>query len=240
MKPLPLQASPIKAAKNEIAALLGALPARRACRLSHLGLLGGGQRNYPSQEGPLLSASTCPDAWREIAKLGGLPLWEIARSDGKALKLLSRTAKQGWRKLETWGLETGLLSKETWWWTPCSTTEEGEPLYCWSRSPGEDLNPETDEKAEEHEVPVACRALLDFWHQREPSGNRPKSPWTAMDALAAALIEAAHRMLDPLDPALPDGLFWGEALEPQSLSAPRAGIFPHPKISATAEAGGAA
>jgi hypothetical protein len=232
MRPKPLKPSPIKASKSEITSLLTGLPEKKVGHLIHLGWLSGSKQVYPSQEGPLLSASLHPEAWRRIARLGGAPTWEVSHKKRKSLRLLPLPLQRKgarWKALEAWGVEQGLLRIETWWWTPSSTDEDGETRFCWSKEPEKDLDPEATEPPVKRKVPVASPTLSEFWHQR---GRRPanQEPWHALGTLAAAVLEASHRTLTPDDPALYDGLYWDELLAPEILSAPRAGIIPHRAI----------
>lgn len=229
----PLKASPIQADKKTIQELLRHLPTYKPETLTHVGMLNGDyQPTYGlNLEGPLLPASEYPDDWCSIAKLGGLPEWEIFRTDGKPFRLLSRLSP-GWGPLKKWGTETGSITIETWWMNPIDSDEDGEPRFCWGQTPEENSDPESTEKPKKRRIPIYRPALSLFWTQRQKKPNANKRPGLAIDALAAALIEAAHRTLDPNDPLLPDGLFWDETLLPENLSAPRAGIFPHNGIKA--------
>jgi hypothetical protein len=64
-----------------------------------------------SYEGPGLSVSTCPDAWRQIARLGGHATWSLRRCDGATGRFLD-LASLG----SAWDakiLEAGLLTSVT-------------------------------------------------------------------------------------------------------------------------------
>src|SRR3546814_10515345 len=70
-----------------------------------------------SHEGHGLSVSTDPDAWEEIAKLGGEPLWELSRDGNRFLDAhgLSECHR---RKMSDWAESEGLAVRaDAWRWS---------------------------------------------------------------------------------------------------------------------------
>lgn len=192
--------------------------------LTHIGDLDNPSQSCRSLEGLLLSTSEFPHEWEEIAKLGGLPWWEISAPQGiNLLEMLS--PKESWKKLEDWAESKGLLYPKTLWVTPFDTDEDGETriILCKSKKEAEDNHdPEAGEIEEKiHLLP--SQALWDFWSQRQQGKKEEACAWRAKDALCAALLELAaqNRWSE-----FPDGLHWNENLDPTALSAPRAGLCP--------------
>lgn len=223
----PLSPFPLEITKCELEHLLATLPTRSFKVLFHIGGLETPQQEYPSHEGPLLSASECPREWQQIARLKEDTLWQITSEGSQKIQLVDMRRKN-WSQLEKWGLAQGLLETQRWWWTPCATSEEGEIQYCWSQNPEEDMDPEIEGVLpEEKEKAVPSVALQTFWSQRIPKVKKERTPWHSIDALVSALVENAQRILPPNHPNSLDGLFWNDTLDVYNLSAPRAGLLPN-------------
>lgn len=189
-------------------------------KLYHIGLMTGLQegrrqrRSTSSQEGHCLSVSECPDAWRQIAKIGGYPLWELAKP-GNAF-LHAHALKKAERKLiEAWALQQGFVQAGT-LFQAWSTDEEGEPifgLYLTREEAVDELGEDADEASDIKEVPAVLptEALSAYCQQK-------------VDFLGVEdMIQLCYA-----DKVLGlDGVFWNDRLDPYAYSAPRAGILPH-------------
>jgi|SRR5579862_2981691 len=90
------------------------LPIVRFDRAYHYGTFDIAHKRKASYEGACLSASHCPQAWKRIAKLGGLPLFEL---DTASLRFLDLYAIREGAKAVLLGLavELGLLQRVTMW-----------------------------------------------------------------------------------------------------------------------------
>src|SRR3546814_7378418 len=75
-----------------------------------------------SHEGHGLSVSTDPDAWEEIAKLGGEPLWELSRDGNRFLDAhgLSECHR---RTMSDWAESEGLAVRADAWRSEEHTSE---------------------------------------------------------------------------------------------------------------------
>jgi hypothetical protein len=217
------------------AEMLGRLPTVEVESLTHIGSLMGRPdlliQGRSSFEGGLLSASEHPEAWEEIAKLGGLPWWEIAGEENMAL-LEIVGHDELWEKTTWWGVSVGLLQAKTVWKTPISTDEEDEVLWtiCHSLKEAEDEYEPDLGKIEEKTVHLPAPNLWAYWNQIDQGreeGRKPQ-PDYARSALAALLLETGAAQgwgfLHEESPLI--GLHWNEELNPAILSAPRAGLSP--------------
>lgn len=93
------------------------VPLYRPRRLWHVGEMEAGRRAKAGQsiEGTTgLSVSTEPDAWIQIAKLGGFPTWELTSAGGKFLHCHPLTDHQR-ADIHAWGLQNELCAQQTIW-----------------------------------------------------------------------------------------------------------------------------
>lgn len=189
-------------------------------KLYHIGLMVGlqeGRRqrgSTSSQEGHCLSVSECPDAWRQIAKIGGYPLWELIKP-GNAF-LHAHALKKAERKLiEAWALQQGFVQAGT-LFQAWSTDEEGEPifgLYLTREEAVDELGEDAYEASDIKEVPAVLptEALSAYCQQKVDF----------LDVEDMIQLCYADKVLGL------DGVFWNDRLDPYAYSAPRAGILPH-------------
>jgi hypothetical protein len=87
-------------------------PTRHFDALYHVGTMVGGDKGTWSLEGDGLSVSLHPEAWEEIAELGGRAWWELTKSGNRFLDAHAlRTSQQ--EAIVTWGKAQGYLEAVT-------------------------------------------------------------------------------------------------------------------------------
>lgn len=204
---------------SKLQKLLEPLPKRTFRALSHIGNLTDPHQVNGDKEGPLLSVSKHPEAWRQIAKLGGRPLWKITAAGGLLLIDLHKIKENHWAPIETWAKAEGLIQKSQWFKVEWFDSEREEILYSIFETEAE-ANSEAEETPPTP-IPVLIpeASLSAFWYQRATWA--PKTPWHTREALLALIIEILY---DKDDQA--DGIWWEETLNPTHLSAPRGGLSP--------------
>lgn len=191
----------------------------------HIGTLDSNRKasfHRDSLEGHGLSVSTCPDAWRRIARLGGQSLWALERQGARFLDILQlREDRALMGQIADWGIEQGLAERkrlfqawlyddeiESWVYSLHQTWEQAAD-EC-----GEDLSEGPDGSAiTTIEVLAGTPALSATMRVRDLSCS------DAADYVAMAWAEAHVPDLD--------GVWWMEAYCPTALSAPRGAIFPN-------------
>lgn len=172
-------------------------------------------RRPASLEGIGLSVSLHPEAWRRIARLGGLPELHLTRRDGRP-----GCFADGYAALPAarrWGLASGLLTRQTAWEARHWDDEwEAEMV---SRHPsrqaalGEAYDPGSV-RAVRVLVPSGALALRLLRH------------FGRLDALSpVGEAELVNRFVLASEPSA-DGVWWEDKLDPARLSAPRGLILP--------------
>lgn len=178
-----------------------------------------------SLEGHMLSVSTCPQAWSEIARLGGGPLHRLSKPGG-ALFLDVAAASQDPAirgVIVRWALDRGLVEPKMLWkaWSWNEDAEEWNySLHPSKAKAGEEINEEDRESngpdgkgcVRRVNVLVGTAELAD----RVNIGNL--SCTDAFEFAAAIWVEDTQPQID--------GLWWEERYAPDLLSAPRGGILP--------------
>lgn len=200
----------------------------------HVGLLDAAEvGGHGTLEGDGLSVSTCPDAWRSIARLGGAPTQALSKPDARFLDVLALTDEQRSALLER-ARARGLLRWQGYyraaWFDDeldatvsmyCRTVEEALAAVGvdWAEDAEsaegtaalERVNAD-DVALEFVEVPVGTAAL----ERLHPHTSNASDPVVAPDlALAAVAAELGF-----------DGCWWRERLDPVRYSAPRGMIWP--------------
>lgn len=193
-------------------------------KVFHIGTLDPTQkatRFHESFEGPCLSVSTHPEAWRRIAKLGDAPMWELKHPTGTFLDIRTTLrASEFVRQLQHWGVASNWVQPQRAW------------LARWYDDESEDILQTTwdSRDAAEQEVADPTEIL--------PDGEPALTPQTVFSA-TARLQEwlgyspglrdvtdmLALRWAEETCP-LCVGAWWSDRLEPASYSAPRGGILP--------------
>lgn len=178
------------------------------------------QPAYPSHgdshEGPCLSCAPdreSSDAWLSIARLGGYPLWTLAKPGGFRLLDMHRVNEKA---MATAAVTHGLL-------TPCEVfrvTWHDSELDARVRSEFATIEEARAEVEEGRRLArrkgfAATPALVAYWGSRR--GASKISPLTSVDAATVAFADLHC-------PAL-DGVLWRERLDVAAYSAPRVALF---------------
>lgn len=201
------------------------VPVLLADRVYHIGNLDRTLRGAQGEslEGHLLSVSTCPAAWRSIAKLGGLPLNEMSQpTPAFFLDMHLVQEDVALRELITaWGIKNGLAANTELWktWFLDGDTEEWNFFTFTTQQQAlleviedGDAGPTGGPPVESFEALVGTPKLGEIVLLRDVSGQ---------DAFDYVAMLWAHETFPEMA-----GVWWDESLDPWSLSAPRGGIFP--------------
>lgn len=93
--------------------IVGGWPTLNFGEVFHVGSLNpqlkGATHNATSLEGNGLSVSLHPDAWRQIARLGGAPVWALKASQGSAFLNARAMSQPAWQTVMDWALTQGLV-----------------------------------------------------------------------------------------------------------------------------------
>lgn len=206
--------------------------------LYHLGTMDPTRKVRNSHEGHAISVSQHPNAWRQIAQLGGLPQWKFTNPKSRFIDFhRAKRDKKLMQSIVQWGMSQGLVEMKP-VWRVYSTDEEGEERYMTfidfhkaieeagyvdesqyrqvqqDIASGQELehDPEFEFQTVKKggTVPVMTPKLASLIQWDSPE------PIMTMDALLLAYAE----QMDV------DGVWWNDNLDPDMLSAPRAGILP--------------
>ncbi len=164
-----------------------------------------------SHEGPGLSVSEHPDAWRSIAKLGGSPQWSVRREGNAFLDVLALDGEFS-RRIRSWGQTAGYVQPVGLWVLSWEDEEAGcvrETLFESRQAAEEEID--CDQDLSQREGLRGTRKLAEAMQRDVPLVF-------AFDFLALVFAERALQL---------DGVYWHEELAPWNLSAPRGVIFPH-------------
>lgn len=200
------------------------IPVLRTAEVIHIGTLVEKRRGErgESLEGHCLSVSHTPHAWRQIAKLGGLPVMRLLNHEGVFVDLLALMRDEALRgEIEAWGLREGLAYRAT-KWRSWSFDDEDES---WRYSL--------------HDDQASAEAEL---YDEDARGPDDGPAVDSVEILCGTVALADRVMVNRLDRSdafeyvamvwaedyLPeaDGVWWREDYAPESYSAPRGGIFP--------------
>jgi hypothetical protein len=211
----------------------------------HVGTMDETRRgaNYTtSYEGRLLSISNCPNAWRQIAHLDGDRTFALA-TGGKLLLDLHGLDDTAMSLIASWSESVGLAERTEvfrgwewdaddggWRFSEYGTREEAESelRFFLDLADGDPLPTKKLPKGKTSLVePVDVISLTR--HGQDRSGW--EAAGDASDIVAAFYAEDVLANLD--DRVI--GVWWNERYAPQSLSAPRGGLFASalPKIEVT-------
>lgn len=165
-----------------------------------------------SYEGHGLSVSQFPDAWREIARLGGDPLWRLTRAGNQFLDFLALDNEQR-KALNEWGLANGWVVPKTVWTVQYFDAEIDETRYfhCDSEEEAERESPQEEDCTVSTEEILGATRKLNEYHGFEVDDV------AVQDLLAVVYADQVLSI---------DGVFWDENLDVIGLTAPRAVIFP--------------
>jgi hypothetical protein len=180
--------------------------------LYHIGSLDAADKGShgSSLEGAGLSVSMDPEAWEEIAELGGLAWWRLWRPGARFLEILSLDARQR-RVIRAWALDQELIT----------------PVDVWKASRYDDEVEETytlvlEDEEEAREEARGGRLRRGIAPAATP-GLLSRMGWSARDRVVfgwdGAVLAFSEDVLGV------DGAWWDERLDPGALSAPRGVIF---------------
>jgi hypothetical protein len=195
------------------------LPVRYESKVWHIGTLDPRDKHCRglSYEGTGLSVSVHPDEWEMIAKLGGLPWFELTRREGRFLDFheLSGEARL---YIMRWGLANGWATVAQQYQVSAIDEELGERRSSLFASESE----AREEYRELLEDP-ACEArfaevnvIVGLPSMERRLGASLSHGGDALEYLITFWIE---------DNTPFDGVWWEDALQPEYLSAPRGVIF---------------
>lgn len=195
--------------------------------LFHIGTLDAsrrGEKFSESHEGHMLSVSSHPMAWRQIARIGGNPLNEITSEQCVKLLDIYRLLDDKHLKtaVEEWGVEQGLCERKEAWLAWFSGEEEGDWRYftCRTKEEAQNCLEETDDVRENGKPLVECVEIIAGTKKLESLVNQSKLDecTDSIEMVAALWAELKYPELH--------GVWWEELLDVYGSSAPRGGIFP--------------
>lgn len=191
------------------------LPFLEFPEVAHVGSFDPTEKRNGSYEGRCLSVSLVPASWAAIAKLGHEGV--VLTGRGRFVDVLSLTADQKDAVVQ-WAVDHGLLAlkqvvrlhyldgeTDGWHYFDCADQDEAV-------AESEDME-DGDYRFETLSVHLATEQLAQM------SGHSCGQMDSSL-SFDVALIQFASR-----DRSI-DGLWWGETFEPDTLSAPRGGVFP--------------
>lgn len=167
-----------------------------------------------SYEGAGLSVSECPDAWVQIARIGG-PTWHLDAPTGGGWFLRAHDLTDSERDdVIGWGVDHRLVERAVMWraWSYDEESDSMRYMLCDSR---EDAETEVEE--------------LEDGSVEETPGLKPTAglrervkvhtdPADAFDHLLTVWCEDTRPDLD--------GIWWDDDFDPDAMSAPRGVILP--------------
>lgn len=190
----------------------------------HIGALKPGtlkpsrRKRTRSFEGPGISVSLVPTAWRSIVKLGGLPLFALFKPDGTPGRFVDLTSAENRTKLERMVLDSGLVVPVQSYFVEIYD-EEGEvsgelevPTFALALREAD----ENEDAIREGVGYKPTKSLLDWW-----SKSFTESMPFPFEMATLKLLEEQTDL---------DGAWWNEELDPIKLSAPRGVIFPNRQV----------
>jgi len=194
-------------------------PIKKFSRIYHVGDMAvqPPPNSRSSHEGPCLSVSRTPNAWRHIAKLGMAPIWILSKPKGRFLDVC-RISKEAWQIINAWAYQEGYAVECLAVMTECADmTENGDDIVkTYTHATREESVRELGEDDEEDIIrrytevtPAPTDKLVEYAEQHVNLGFAP-------DMLALAYAEHVLGL---------DGLYWHSELDMYCYAAPRAGII---------------
>lgn len=179
----------------------------------HIGTMNADQKGVrgPSYEGSGLSVSVHPEEWEEIAELGGLPWWKLARKDARFLDFHALSSAQR-DEIVAWGKVYDLVEAAVVWVVEYEDDEMETTMV---------REFDTEEEAREEAEYLDAEAPTPKLGLKCTRGLLARMGWThaCADALDGVAMAYAEDVLDI------DGVWWNDDLAPELLSAPRGVIF---------------
>lgn len=199
-------------------------PTKQFPALFHVGTLVESDKGCrgPSLEGAGLSVSEHPQAWRSIARLGGLPTWRLSKARNCFLDI-HRMQKEHWARIEGWGVAQGLATPQDIWVVKWHDEELGHDVSMEFVSQAAAQEEMDEGRVLSMRRGLAPAAALERW------AGQKVAVVLSRDFLGLSFAENVLGV---------DGVFWNDTLDIHGLSAPRAVIFSRglPNWSVTREA----
>ena len=174
-----------------------------------------------SHEGPGMSVSECPEAWRSIAGING-PLWRLSRTDGELGRFVDFHAltKAQLDDYVATAVRRRLIRRSKGWRIELIDEEgHGRWVVFANRHDAEHQLGDCDDGMIEEVVAYEATAKLDTWWRQYFTRSLAKcSPRAAHEELATLKLM--------MDEGRYDGVWWYDKYDPDGLSAPRGVIFP--------------
>jgi hypothetical protein len=199
------------------------IPSVKVNATYHIGTLQARNRGErgESLEGHLLSVSTCPKSWTEIAKING-PLHHFSKQEGALFLDVLGVLKNAELRdsIEQWAILQELVEKRSLWQVWIYDSEQEDWRFTLHGSKDLALNEiEDDEECGPDGVnPVEVELLVGTPKLGARVHIRDLSRRDSFEYAAMAWAEDMHPQFD--------GVWWREDFAPEALSAPRGGIFP--------------
>lgn len=217
------------------------IPVRSLPKVFHVGAMNRDHRKASSHEGDGVSVSPCPEAWREIARLGDAPTWEVSSTTGGDLLFLDMHATRNDKVLEDtiseWAIGAGLATKSDQWLSVYFDSEIGSCRYMTSDSrdeaikeldhceifEGDSLNIAIEKiEAGLAESAVVRQSMLCLTPSGQARSRNSNAGGIVGWEMAAVLwAEDVARSQD----SRIVGCWWDDIFEPAGLSAPRGRHF---------------
>lgn len=189
--------------------LAGRPRVRKFTTVTHLGTLNTSDRKNWSLEGDGLSVSVHPEAWKQIARLGGSEQWTLARTDGTPLTFLDAHALTDKQRADiaNWGIREGIVTETTAYTVTTYDDELDEDMTAMYATRA-DAETDTDD-------PDDINEIITFTF----TGNSPRGAdlGNTVDILTTVWTEQNTDH---------DGVWWHDKLDPAAYSAPRGVILP--------------
>ena len=199
-------------------------------RVHHIGDMDVAGAKTGSQEAHCLSVSNCPMAWRQISRLGGRPLQQLSKKDGIFLDVIRCLETPEIRlAIESYAVSAGYAQRATLYRAWGYDSEDDAWRFSLHKTQSAALN-ELDSDAEYEtasDVPGPNDHTPGVESVQVLTGTMDLQLRTrqynleSSDVLDLIAICWAEDYLDQVD-----GAWWAETYHPESLSAPRGGIFP--------------
>lgn len=199
------------------------VPTLRISDVFHVGDMEASAKRERSYEGQMLSVSLCPSAWEQIARLGGSEYRKLTLDGAEYLDILAMSDAEKAQVVE-WASKAGFVRSKI-LWRLYSLDEDDEERYFEFPTEAAALS-EFDEEFDEEfddgppDVRKAAGVILTKAGRKRAGGRLDGGDNTDM-----ALAFWAEDVLRIENPNVV-GVWWDETFEPESLSAPRGGIFP--------------
>ena len=192
----------------------GKFPLQYLSRVYHIGTMNPADKGNrgPSLEGHGLSVTTHPEAWIKIAKLGGLPIWQLGKKGGVFLNFHAM-GKMHHKRLTKWAIEEGLAREKQGWqvsWYDDDLERDCAMLFLDNTQAAEEVGDNEARTLTETTLLVASDTL----EQRIGFKIDPSQTFSMVAVCFAK------------DILMVDGVFWKDKLDVPGLSAPRGVIVP--------------